>query len=86
MEIFLSRYMGIVLFSMFIYLVFALIFFLLLRGVILWYFKINENTRNLSRIANALERISTSDYFEVSKHEKSDLVNLVDKKIRREIA
>lgn len=80
MEIFLSRYMGIVLFSMFIYLVFALIFFLLLRGVILWYFKINENTSNLSRIANALERISTSDYFEVSKHEKSDLVNLVDKK------
>lgn len=38
----------------------AIILFILFRDITLWYFKINENTDSLRRIAESLEEISAT--------------------------
>ncbi|MFA6513675.1 MAG: hypothetical protein WCT50_00080 [Patescibacteria group bacterium] len=41
----------------------VVVFFLIIRELILWYWKINENTQSLSRIADALEKIAIAQDF-----------------------
>lgn len=47
-------------FSFIIFFFFSLILFLLFRQLFLWYFRINENTDSLRRIADSLEEISVT--------------------------
>jgi len=43
--------------------VMAILFFLLIRELMLWYWRINENTESLKRIADALEEIAAAQDF-----------------------
>lgn len=49
---------GIILFVAFI-----ILLFILGREIILWYFRINENTETLKKISSSLEKISTAMVF-----------------------
>lgn len=48
--------------SVFLFVIFwvlvSLVFFLIIREIVLWYFRINENTNSLLRIADSLEIIA----------------------------
>jgi hypothetical protein len=43
--------------------VMAILFFFLIRELMLWYWRINENTESLKRIADALEEIAAAQDF-----------------------
>ena len=49
-----------------------LIVFLLLRELVLWYWKINENTKNLKRIANSLEMLVKFQKYLIKSGEKKN--------------
>lgn len=47
--------------SIIFWLLISILFFLVIREIVLWYFKINEAVDSLDRIANSLEIIASSD-------------------------
>lgn len=41
----------------------SVMLFFIIREITLWYFRINENTKNISRIASSLEKIAATNKF-----------------------
>lgn len=67
-----------------LYLLIIIFLFFLIREITLWYFRINENTKSLSRIADALDKIAMTDNFATQEVDKSSRVldmNEKDKEI-----
>jgi hypothetical protein len=54
---------------------FGVVIFLLFREIILWYWRINENTESLKRIADSLENISMVVNLAVVDSSKQDANN-----------
>jgi|GEM_PF-5286351 hypothetical protein len=47
-------------FGFLLFILVAIILFIVFRDITLWYFRINENTDSLKRIADSLEEISST--------------------------
>ncbi len=68
----------------------SVMLFFIIREITLWYFRINENTKNISRIASSLEKIAATNKFiamktnqtrvEAKEEVKSEKVDIEDNK------
>lgn len=58
--------------SLLFWLVTTVVFFLIIRELMLWYWRINENTESLKRIADSLEIIATAQDFMAEEIDKKN--------------
>lgn len=63
----------------------GIIIFLLLRELMMWYWRINENTESLKRIADSLEILVASNIIDndrkKSKNNRAEAINFKEEKI-----
>ncbi len=67
--------------SFFIFLLFSVGLFFIIREIALWYFRINKNTESLDRIANSLEKIAVAADFLAIDIDSKGINKEVEKKV-----